>query len=269
VKGNDVVAYTHRFQELALICTKFLADETEKVDKYISGLPDNIHGNFMSARPTNLDETIELANDLMDQKLRTYAERQNENKRKTDDSSRNKNHYNVELSDGKIIGVNTIVCGCTLNFMNHPFNIDLMLVSLGSFDVIIGMDWLTKYHGVIICDEKIVRVPFGREMLIFQGNGDNQREESQLNIISYTKAQKYLSKGCDVFLAHITTKEAKDKSKEKRLEDVPIVKDFPKDLVGIPPTRQVEFQINLVKERQEKDKIGSKPDKNGKRGEAR
>ncbi|GJS19995.1 hypothetical protein Tco_0448627 [Tanacetum coccineum] len=130
--------------------------------------------------------------------------------------------------------------------MNHPFNIDLMPVLLGSFDVIIGMDWLTKYHGVIICDEKIVCVPFGREMLIFQGNGNNQREESRLNIISCTKAQEYLSKGCDVFLAHITTKEAKDKSEKKRLEDVPIVKDFPEDLPGIPPARQVEFQIDLV-----------------------
>ncbi|GJY84129.1 putative reverse transcriptase domain-containing protein [Tanacetum coccineum] len=159
-------------------------------------------------------------------------------------------HYDVELADGKIIGVNTIIRGCTLNFMNHPFNIDLMPVPLGSFDVIIGMDWLTKYHGVIICDEKIVRVPFGREMLIFQGNGNNQREESRLNIISCTKAQEYLSKGCDVFLAHITTKEAKDKSEGKRLEDVPIVRDFPEvfpeDLPGIPPARQVEFQIDLV-----------------------
>ncbi|GKE69456.1 hypothetical protein Tco_1527528 [Tanacetum coccineum] len=72
------------------------------------------------------------------------------------------------------------------------------------------------------------------------------RKESRLNIISCTKAQEYLSKGCDVFLAHITTKEAKDKSKEKRLEDVPIVRDFPKDLSGIPPARQVEFQIDLV-----------------------
>nr|GEY76482.1 putative reverse transcriptase domain-containing protein [Tanacetum cinerariifolium] len=89
VKGNDVAAYTQRFQELALMCTKFLADETEKVDKYISGLPDNIHGNVMSARPKTLDETIELANDLMDQKLRTYAERHNENKRKANDSPRN------------------------------------------------------------------------------------------------------------------------------------------------------------------------------------
>nr|GEZ50912.1 reverse transcriptase domain-containing protein [Tanacetum cinerariifolium] len=125
-----------------------------------------------------------------------------------------------------------------------------MPVPLGSFVVIIGMDWLTKYHGVIICGEKIVRVPFGREMLIFQGNGDNQREESQLNIISCTKAQEYLSKECDVFLAHITAKEAKDKSVGKRLEDVPIVRDFPevfpKDFPGIPPTQQVEFQIDLV-----------------------
>ncbi|GKB76206.1 reverse transcriptase domain-containing protein [Tanacetum coccineum] len=89
VRGNDVAAYTQCFQELALMCTKFLADETEKVDKYISGLPDNIHGNVMSVRPKTFDDAIELANDLMDQKLRTYAERQNENKRKADDSSRN------------------------------------------------------------------------------------------------------------------------------------------------------------------------------------
>nr|GFC01716.1 reverse transcriptase domain-containing protein [Tanacetum cinerariifolium] len=192
-------------------------------------------------------------------------------------------YYDVELVDGKIIGVNTIIRGCTLNFMNNLFNIDLMPVPLSTFDVIIGMDWLTKYHGVIICYEKIVRVPFGREMLIFQGNGDNQREESRLNIISCTKTQKYLSMGCDVFLANVTTKEAKDKSEEKRLEDVPIVRDFPEvfpeDLPGIPPARPIEFQIDLVpgavpvarapyrlvvKNKREKDNIGTKPDKNEK-----
>ncbi|GKF60843.1 reverse transcriptase domain-containing protein, partial [Tanacetum coccineum] len=78
VKGNDVPAHTERFQELTLICTKFVANETKKVDKYISGLPDNIYENVKSARPKMLDETIELANDLMDQKLRTYAERQSD-----------------------------------------------------------------------------------------------------------------------------------------------------------------------------------------------
>ncbi|GJS11273.1 putative reverse transcriptase domain-containing protein [Tanacetum coccineum] len=91
VKGNDVPAYTERFQELTLICTKFVANETEKVDKYLSGLPDNIYGNVKAAKPKTLDETIELANDLMDRKLLTYAERQSDNKRRADDSSRN-NH---------------------------------------------------------------------------------------------------------------------------------------------------------------------------------
>ncbi|GJV07600.1 putative reverse transcriptase domain-containing protein [Tanacetum coccineum] len=79
-KGTEgVVSLTRRIEKM------------EKVDKYISGLPDNIYGNVKSARPKTLDETIELANDLMDQKLRTYMERQSDNKMKTDDSSRN-NH---------------------------------------------------------------------------------------------------------------------------------------------------------------------------------
>ncbi|GKE83095.1 putative reverse transcriptase domain-containing protein, partial [Tanacetum coccineum] len=281
VKGNDVPAYTEYFQELTLICTKFVANKTEKVDKYINGLPDNIYRNIKSARPKILDETIELANDLMDQKLHTYAERQPDNKRKADDSSRNNhghqqqpfnrqnvakvynmgigekklntgntnvtntqkgnreapkgngcfecgapghfkrdfpklknkyggngnaqgwvyavrnaekrrnasgnpnsnvvmgkfllnnhyasilfdtgvdrsfisttfsslidivptpldNSYDVELADGKIVGIDTIIRGCTLNFFDHPFNIDLIPIELGSFDVIIGMDW--------------------------------------------------------------------------------------------------------------------------------
>ncbi|GJW49050.1 putative reverse transcriptase domain-containing protein [Tanacetum coccineum] len=89
VKGNDVPAYTNRFQVTSLLCTKFVSTETEKVTKYISGLPDNIYGNVKSARPKTLDETIELANELMDQKLRTYAERQSDSKRKADDISRN------------------------------------------------------------------------------------------------------------------------------------------------------------------------------------
>nr|GEW19334.1 reverse transcriptase domain-containing protein [Tanacetum cinerariifolium] len=91
VKENNVPAYSKCFQELNMICTKFVADETEKIDKYISGLPNNIYGRVKASKPKTLDETIELANDLMDQKLCTYAERQINNKRNADDSFRN-NH---------------------------------------------------------------------------------------------------------------------------------------------------------------------------------
>nr|GEX61998.1 putative reverse transcriptase domain-containing protein [Tanacetum cinerariifolium] len=143
--------------------------------------------------------------------------------------------YVVELADGQIIGVNTIIRGCTSNFLNHPFNIDLMPVELSSFDVIIGMDWLKTYHAVIVCDEKIVRVPFGNETLIIWCNGSNKG--AQLNIISCTKTRKYLLKGYPVFLANITTKTIKDKPEEKRLENVPIFRDFsevfPEDLPGL------------------------------------
>nr|GEY53318.1 hypothetical protein [Tanacetum cinerariifolium] len=159
-------------------------------------------------------------------------------------------YYDVELADRRIIRLNSILRGYTLNFLNHPFNIDLMPVELGSFDAIIGMDWLEKYHAVIVCAEKIVRIPWGNEILIVHGDGSDQGNESRLNIISCTKTQKYMLKGCPVFMEHITTKETEDKSEKKRLEDVPIVQNFlevfPKDLSSLPLTRQVEFQIDLM-----------------------
>nr|GFC91990.1 putative reverse transcriptase domain-containing protein [Tanacetum cinerariifolium] len=158
--------------------------------------------------------------------------------------------YAVELADGRIVGVNTVIRSCTLNFLNHPFNIDLMPVEMGSLDVIIGMDWLSRYHVVIVCADKIVRIPWGRENLIFHSNGSNQEHDARLNIISCAKTQKYMLKGCQVFLAHVTRKEVEGKSEKKRLENVPIVWDFPEvfpeDLSGLPPTQQVVFQIDLI-----------------------
>nr|GEW27366.1 putative reverse transcriptase domain-containing protein [Tanacetum cinerariifolium] len=71
------------------------------------------------------------------------------------------------VMDGKIVWVDTIMWGCTLNFLSHPFNIDLMPVELGSFDVIIGMDWLRRCHAMIVCDEKLDRIPYGNETLTF------------------------------------------------------------------------------------------------------
>ncbi|GJY19241.1 putative reverse transcriptase domain-containing protein [Tanacetum coccineum] len=137
-----------------------------------------------------------------------------------------------------------------LGLLRHPFNIDLMPIELGSFDVIISIDWLAKNHAVIVCDEKIVCIPYGNEILIFQGDKSDKEKKSTLSIISCVKALKYIEKGCQLFLAQVMVKEIEDKSKEKQLEDVPTVQDFPEvfpeDLPGLPPIRQVEFQIDLV-----------------------
>ncbi|GKC94962.1 putative reverse transcriptase domain-containing protein [Tanacetum coccineum] len=136
--------------------------------------------------------------------------------------------YAVELADGIISKTNTMLRGYTLGLLGHPFNINLMPVELGSFDVIIGMDWLANHHAVIVCDEKIVRIPYGDEVLIVQGDRSGKEKKSKLSIISCTKTQKYIKKGCQIFLA----------------QDFPEV--FPEDLPGLPPTRQVESQIDLV-----------------------
>ncbi|GKC94501.1 putative reverse transcriptase domain-containing protein [Tanacetum coccineum] len=151
--------------------------------------------------------------------------------------------YDVELADGRVAKTNNVLRGCTLGLLGHSFNIDLMLVELGSFDVIIGMDWLANHHAVIVCDEKILRIPYGDEVLMVQGDRSGKEKKSKLSIILCTKTRKY--KGCQNFLAQVTKKETEDKSEEKQLEDVPIVRDFPEvlleDLSGLPPTRQVEF----------------------------
>nr|GEY56733.1 putative reverse transcriptase domain-containing protein [Tanacetum cinerariifolium] len=109
---------------------------------------------------------------------------------------------------------------------------------------------LVKYHAVIVCDEKIVRIPYENEVLIIRGDDCDNESKSKLSIISCTKTQKYIQKGCQVYLAQVTSKKTEDKLEEKRLEDAPIVREFPKvfpdDSHGLPPTRQVEFQIDLV-----------------------
>ncbi|GKA63135.1 reverse transcriptase domain-containing protein, partial [Tanacetum coccineum] len=120
--------------------------------------------------------------------------------------------YNIEMENGNLVGTNTVIQGCTLILLNQPFEIDLMPIKLDSFNVVIGMDWLSKYHARIIYDKKVVHIPIDDETLII----------------------RVMEK----------------KSDDKRSEDIPVVREFPevfpKDLHGLPPVRQVEFQIDLI-----------------------
>ncbi|GKD04494.1 putative reverse transcriptase domain-containing protein [Tanacetum coccineum] len=247
VKGIDVASYTLRFQELALMCGRMFHEESEEVKKYVGGLPDMIRVNVMSYQPKTMEKVIEFASDQMDQKVLTITERQAKSSgnqlghfKKDCPKLKNGNRGNQHRNG------NAPTKGCTLNFLDHPFNINLMPIELGSFEVIIGMDWLSKYYALIDYAEKIFRIPWGNETIIVHGEGSNQGNRTRLNIISCSKTHKYLLKGHNIFLAHVTMKETKEKSGEKRLEDVPIVRDFPEELSGLLPTRQVEFQIDLM-----------------------
>ncbi|GKC54477.1 putative reverse transcriptase domain-containing protein [Tanacetum coccineum] len=117
--------------------------------------------------------------------------------------------YEVELADGKVVSTNIILRGCTLALFNHVFKIDLLPTRLGSFDVIIGMDWLSYHRAVIVCYEKIIRIPLlNGEILEIQG----ERSEKDPRSLSCIKAD------------------------ETKLDDIHIVRDFPEvfpdDLTG-------------------------------------
>ncbi|GKD29658.1 putative reverse transcriptase domain-containing protein, partial [Tanacetum coccineum] len=328
MKGNDLAAYTQRFQELTMLCTKMVPKEEDRVEKFIGGLPDNIqegqscattsykrqnvcgrsmaraymagnnekrgydgplpyynkcklhHEGPCTVKCGKCNKVGHMARDCMKDVAATATQRasiacgnkdrNNTNKAKgkayvlgVGEANPDSNivtgmfllnthyasmlfdlgadrsfmsstfsalldvipstldvSYAVQLADGTVAETNTVLRDCTLGLLGHSFNIDRMLVELGSFDIIIGMDWLANHHTVIVYDEKIMRIPYADE------------------------------KGCQTFLAQVTKKETEDKSEEKRLEDMSIVQEFlkvfPEDLLGLPSTRQVEFQIDLV-----------------------
>nr|GFC34636.1 hypothetical protein [Tanacetum cinerariifolium] len=81
--------YTLRFQELTLLCEKMFPEESGEIERYAGGLPKMIRGNVMSYEPKSMLKAIETANDQMDQKLLGIADRQDDNKRKFDNTSRN------------------------------------------------------------------------------------------------------------------------------------------------------------------------------------
>nr|GEZ31275.1 hypothetical protein [Tanacetum cinerariifolium] len=120
--------------------------------------------------------------------------------------------YEVELADGRVASTNTILKCCTLNLVNHILEMDLMPIELGTFDVIIGMDWLVKHDAIIVCGEKVIHIP-----------------------------PVSTSSEVVIFLTHAT----ESKSKEKQMEDVLVIHDFlvvfSEELPGLPPSRQVEF----------------------------
>nr|GEX22442.1 reverse transcriptase domain-containing protein [Tanacetum cinerariifolium] len=199
VKGNDLKTYVRRFQELATLC------------------------------PTM--EAINISQRLMDQVTKhTPVQVSSDHKRKFDDkrSFNNNNYHNTNTNNRynnyqpqqnrRQEAVKAYTATPAENnrlypdLLNQPFKIDLMPIKLSSFDVVIDMDWLSKYHAKILCEEKVIHIPIDSETFIIRV--------------------------------------VENKSDEKRLEDIPVVKEFPdifpEDLPGLPPVHQVESQIDLI-----------------------
>ncbi|GJS49784.1 putative reverse transcriptase domain-containing protein [Tanacetum coccineum] len=133
--------------------------------------------------------------------------------------------YEIEIASGVKVETNNIIRGCRLELEGHTFIIDLIPFGYGSFDVIVGMDWLSKLRAKIVCYEKIIQIPLS--------NGDilevhGERPEGNLKQLKTMKVN------------------------EPKLKDIPVVREFPgvflEDLSGLPLSREVEFRIDLIPE---------------------
>nr|GEU98191.1 reverse transcriptase domain-containing protein [Tanacetum cinerariifolium] len=208
VKNNDLAAYTQRFQERTMMCTKMVPEEEDRVEKFIGARRTTMVINLLNKRQNVGGQNIARAYRAGNNKRRVYNgplplyNKCKFHREGVDRSFMSTTFstlldmipdtldvsYLVELADGRIYETNTVLRGCTLGFLGHPFNIDLILVELGSFDVIIsGMDWLANHHAVIACDEKIMQIPYGDEVLIVQGDRSDKGKKSMFSIISCTE----------------------------------------------------------------------------------
>ncbi|XP_071695134.1 uncharacterized protein [Rutidosis leptorrhynchoides] len=132
---------------------------------------------------------------------------------------------------------------CILTLAGMSFKIDVIPIKLGSFDLVVGRDWLAKNKADIICHQKAIRIPVtkGEPLMVY-----GERNNAPLHFINCLEVQKHMRNGCLAMLVHVS----KTESEGKRLEDMPIVREFldvfPDELNGLPPPQDVEFQIDLV-----------------------
>nr|GFB47053.1 putative reverse transcriptase domain-containing protein [Tanacetum cinerariifolium] len=243
VKVYDVVAYSQWFNELALMCPRMVEPKRVKVDAYIQGLTDNIKGEMTSSKPADPNEAIRMAHKLMEQKLKARDARILERK-KIVNSKEMCELWLPPLLMESFLCVNDVLLAMLASVRSSVTSVEMLGIrqELGTFDVIIGMDWLVKHDVIIVFGKKVVHIQYVNEMLIVKSD----RGVSRLKFISCINAHKYVERGCHLFLAHVT----ESKSKEKRMDDVPVIHDFPEvfpeEFPGLPPPKQVDFRIDLV-----------------------
>ncbi|GJW04496.1 putative reverse transcriptase domain-containing protein [Tanacetum coccineum] len=265
VKDYNIIAYTQRFNELILLCPEMVLMEKKKIEAYIRGLYENVKGETTASKLDTMNEAVRMTHTLMEQKLAmTHAQNKGVDQ---GGLALNCNHCGVchfgrcppkcdkcgkighKAKDyrGKAVATSENTqpikaCYECRDRVNYIFEIDLMPIELGTFDVIIGMDWLVARDAVIVYGKKVVHIPYKDKTLVDKVD----RGASRFKVISCVKARKYIERGCQLYLAQVTEKEPKG----KRLENVPVIRDFPEvfpdDLPGLLPPRQVEFKFELA-----------------------
>nr|GEW36993.1 hypothetical protein [Tanacetum cinerariifolium] len=230
VKGTDVLRYNQRFQELALMFSRMFLEEFDECAPKCTNYKRTGHlawdcknhpaiANNQRAPGANNRGVTCFECGAQGRSKRDYPKLKNNNGGnqarnsgaitrayavrnvgKNPDANVVMNHgYDVELADGKIIRVNTIIRGCTINILNHPFNIDIMPVELGSFDVIIGMDWILEKLDHMVKDFRLFKNNSGMTTRIWSED-DKRRSKEFMEVIEHRLKLRRIFRSLESFV---------------------------------------------------------------------
>ncbi|GKB04750.1 putative reverse transcriptase domain-containing protein [Tanacetum coccineum] len=261
VKGNDLKPYVRRFQELTVLCLNMVPNNDKLLEAFIGGLPRSIEGNVTAFKPqktfrgkpstcTKANWIKKCVGVIIAQNGPYKPVRMPKQEPATESNNSSDSRFAMHVIpfiiskwlDGKLVSTNTVIIAALLTLVNHTLKIGFMPLNL----VVSSSHWewngVSNYVTKFSLTRSCKHFPIDGETLIIRGD----RSKTRLNLISCIKTEKYISRGCQVFMIQVVEK----KSDEKKLEDIPVVKEFPdvfpEDLPGIPPVRQVEFQIDLI-----------------------
>nr|GEU83170.1 hypothetical protein [Tanacetum cinerariifolium] len=213
LRDMNIAAYTERFNKLALLSLMFSQMKRKR-----------IRHKAKDCRSRNVALGAAVQPNVVCHRCRERGYKSFECPKKADRRGGNvqvklNSSYEVELANGKVVSTNSILSGCTLNLLDHLFDIDLMPIELGTFDVIVGMDWLVERDALIVYGKKEVHVPYKNKTLVVKSDsGVSQLKEKE--------------------------------PAKKQLQDLPMICNFPKvfldDLPELPPPQQVEFKIEPI-----------------------
>ncbi|GJS79908.1 reverse transcriptase domain-containing protein [Tanacetum coccineum] len=236
IVGASHAAYTDRFHELARLVPHLVTPASRMIKRYVYGLALKIRGMVATTDPKTMQKAVRISGALTGEAVRNGSIKKVEKRVNSGEPSRDGNvkdenkktrilgfSYEIEIASGQLVEIDKVLRGCKLEIEGHVFDINLIPFRHGSFDMIIGIDWLSNYKAEIICHEKVVRIPLpdGKVLRVV-----GERPEEKARLLMSAKAS------------------------DKKQEEIVVVRDFPEvfldDLSGLPPIREIEFQIELI-----------------------
>ncbi|GKB35646.1 putative reverse transcriptase domain-containing protein [Tanacetum coccineum] len=225
---NSQICTLSREVAAMLVPAYWLTTRSRMIKRYVYGLAPQIREMVAATEPKTIQKAVQIFGAMTDKAVRNGSIKKVKKRGNMGEPSKDKNWkreygYEIEIASEQLVEIDKVIKGCKLEIKGHVFDIDLIPFGHGSFDVIIGMDWLSNYKAEIICHEKVVRIPLpdGKVLRVV-----GERPEEKARLLMSAKAS------------------------DKKQKEIVMVRDFPKvfsdDLSRLPPIQEIKFPIELI-----------------------